>query len=197
MNFPKRKNIQQESRQLLVIVGSRNPIKISCTDAGFHQALSAGFLVEGLNVSSDVDPQPVGDKQTLTGATNRAKNAKTIFPEADFWVGIEGGVDELQGDMYAFAWVVVLDREGKMGKAKTSTFFLPEAVAKLVRSGVELGEADDRVFRKENSKQNEGSVGLLTNGVLVRKEYYQQAVVLALIPFINEKLYPNKAMSHR
>jgi inosine/xanthosine triphosphatase len=197
MNFPKRKNIQQESRQLLVIVGSRNPVKIGCTDAGFHQALNTAFLVEGLNVSSDVEAQPVGDKQTLTGATNRAKNAKSVFPEADYWVGIEGGVDEFQGDMYAYAWVVIIDRDGRVGKAKTAAFFLPEAVARLVRSGVELGEADDRVFRKENSKQNEGSVGILTNGALVRKEYYQQAVVLALIPFINEKLFPNKAMSHR
>jgi inosine/xanthosine triphosphatase len=197
MNFPKRKNIQNESRQLLVIVGSRNPVKISCADAGFHQAFSDAFLVEGLNVSSDVDAQPVGDKQTLAGATNRAKNSRNIFPEADFWVGIEGGVDELQGEMYGFAWVVVIDRSGRIGKAKTATFFLPEAVAKLVRHGVELGDADDRVFKRENSKQNEGSVGILTNGTIVRKEYYQNAVVLALIPFLHEKLYPLKTMSHR
>jgi inosine/xanthosine triphosphatase len=52
MAFPKRKNIQEQQRQNLVIVGSRNPVKISCTEAGFHQAFDSSYLVEGLNVGS-------------------------------------------------------------------------------------------------------------------------------------------------
>ncbi|SMD42592.1 inosine/xanthosine triphosphatase [Aquiflexum balticum DSM 16537] len=189
MIFPKRKNIKDQERQNLVIVGSRNPIKISCTESGFHQMFESAFLVEGLNVSSDIEAQPVGDKKTLTGAMNRAKNSKAIFPEADYWVGIEGGVEEFNDEMNAFAWVVILDRDGKVGKARTSAFFLPDPIAKLVRSGMELGEADDKFFQKENSKEGEGAVGILTNGVLDRKNYYQQAVVLALIPFVNDNIY--------
>ena len=191
MPFPKRKNIQEDSRQQLVIVGSRNPVKISCTDAGFHQAFPTAFLVEGLNVSSNVSDQPVGDEETLLGALNRAKNSKTVFPEADFWVGIEGGIEDSSEGMSAFAWVVILDKEGHMGKAKTATFLLPEAIAQLVREGVELGEADDRVFHRENSKHQDGAVGILTNGAINRKEYYQQAIVLALIPFLHKAYYPS------
>lgn len=191
MPFPKRKNIQKDSRQQLVIVGSRNPVKISCTDAGFHQAFTEAFLVEGLNVSSDVSAQPIGDEETLLGAFNRANNSKNVFPEADYWVGIEGGVEDSSKGMSAFAWVVVLDRQGNMGKSKTATFLLPEAIAELVRQGVELGEADDRVFNRENSKHHDGAVGILTNGAINRKEYYQQAIVLALIPFLNKDYYQN------
>ena len=189
MSFPKRKNIQHQQRQNLVIVGSRNPVKISCTDGGFHQVFEGTYLVEGLNVSSNIEAQPIGDEQTFKGALNRANNSKMVFPEADFWVGIEGGVEKFQGEMAAFAWVVIVDKKGKIGKAKTSLFFLPKAIADMVEAGMELGDADDEFFKRENSKEKDGAVGILTKGALDRKNYYQQAVILALIPFLKEELY--------
>ncbi|AWW30902.1 inositol monophosphatase [Echinicola strongylocentroti] len=193
MAFPKRKNIQperQRERELLVVVGSKNPVKVQCTENGFQRAFGEHhFIVEGLNINSEVSDQPFGDEETYRGAFNRAKNAKNTFPEADYWVGIEGGVEEVDNEMIAYAWVTVMDRNGKLGKAKTSTFFLPEAISKLIRGGMELGAADDKVFDRENSKQGNGAVGMLTNGTIDRTEYYEQAVVLALIPFISDKLY--------
>ena len=59
----------------------------------------------------------------------------------------------------------------------------------LVKEGMELGKADDLVFNKDNSKQQGGSVGILTQGVVDRNEYYRQAIILALIPFLNENLF--------
>jgi non-canonical (house-cleaning) NTP pyrophosphatase len=139
-----------------------------------------------------------------------------LLPEADFWVGIEGGVQECAfpdcaDEMMAFAWVVILkddaakeQRGGKMktpstaqqsaqgamiGKGRTGTFFLPKAVVRLVRQGMELGEADDAVFGRSNSKQENGAVGILTGDVIDRARLYEQAVALALIPFRNQELY--------
>lgn len=189
MSFPKRSNIQTTPRQKMVVVGSRNPIKIKSTDHAFHKIFEDAFLVQGLEVSSGVPDQPQGDEETLTGATNRAKNAKNAFPEADYWVGIEGGVEEKGGQMNAFAFIVVLDQKGKTGKAKTATFDLPDVIAKLIKGGMELGTADDQHFNRENSKEGDGAVGILTNGAITRKEYYEQAIILALIPFSNEAMY--------
>jgi len=45
------------------------------------------------------------------------------------------------------------------------------------------------VFGKENSKQTYGAVGLLTGDVIDRTRFYEDAVVLALIPFRNPDLY--------
>jgi inosine/xanthosine triphosphatase len=189
MNYPKRKNIKEETRHRLVIVGSKNPVKISCTDRAFHAAFDLAFIVEGVNASSEIEDQPFGDERTYLGAKNRAINAKKIFPEADFWVGIEGGLEEHDGEMSAFAWVIVLDRKDRLGKAKTAVFFLPAVISDLVRGGLELGAANDSFFNAENSKQGDGAVGLLTGGAINRKEYYKQAVILALLPFLNEELY--------
>lgn len=85
--------------------------------------------------------------------------------------------------MLAFAWGVVRARSGEQGLARTASFFLPDAVAALVRAGKELGEADDIVFGQTNSKQKMGAVGLLTSGLIDRTTLYRDALVLALIPF--------------
>ncbi|MEX2512604.1 MAG: inosine/xanthosine triphosphatase [Cyclobacteriaceae bacterium] len=189
MTFPKRKNLQEQKRQKLIIVGSKNPIKIKCTENAFQALFEDSFIVQGLNVDPQVGTQPQGDVETYTGAYNRAYECKKAFPEADYWVGIEGGVDEVGEQMVAFAWMVVLNNGSVIGKAKTGTFFLPEAISKLIREGMELGEADDKVFQRTNSKQGNGAVGILTNGVVNRMEFYGQGLILALIPFVQKNLY--------
>jgi inosine/xanthosine triphosphatase len=188
MAFPKRKNLQEQTRQNLVIIGSRNPVKVRCTEEAFNLAWGT-TLVQGLNVDSGVRKQPIGDTETYAGAYNRAVNSKTAFPEADFWVGIEGGVEEIDENLTAFAWIVILDAAGKTGRARTAAFFLPQVIRDLVKGGMELGEADDQVFRTDNSKHAGGAVGILTKGIVERKELYKQAVSLALIPFVKPDLY--------
>ena len=172
-----------------VIVASRNPVKINSTREGFEKLFpDSEYLFEGAAVPSDVSDQPMTDAETLQGALNRAQNAQKSFPDGDFWVGIEGGVDEVYDDMLAFAWVVILSRT-QSGKARTSTFSLPPHVIDLIHQGVELGHANDQVFGEKNSKHKGGAVGSLTGGVLGRTEYYVQAVMLALVPFLNRDIY--------
>lgn len=173
-----------------VIVASTNPVKIRTTELGFKSMFpKETFEVEGVSASSGVPDQPMNEKETLLGATNRANNVSKIVPDVDYWVGIEGGLEEIDGDMEAFAWIVIKSKDGVMGKGRTGSFFLPQKVAKLIREGKELGEADDIVFGRTNSKQANGSVGLLTADVLTRVAFYEPAVILALIPFKNPDLY--------
>jgi inosine/xanthosine triphosphatase len=69
--------------------------------------------------------------------------------------------------------------------AKTSTFRLPPAVAQLiVNQGLELGAADDAVFGRQNSKHGIGTVGLVTNHLITREQYYTQAIILELVPLL-------------
>ena len=75
--------------------------------------------------------------------------------------------------------------KNKIGKARTASFFLPTKIKDLIEQGYELGEADDFVFGLENSKKKNGAVGILTKGIINRTSYYSDAIILALIPFIN------------
>lgn len=172
-----------------IVVASRNPAKIRAALAGFMQMFpEINWETEGVEVASGVKDQPMSDQETLTGALNRARNAQSLQPEADFWVGMEGGIELTDRGMEAFAWMVVVSRRG-VGKSRTASFQLPPKVAALVQEGYELGEADDMVFGKVNSKQHNGAVGLLTGDVIDRSGLYAQAVVLALVPHKNEALY--------
>lgn len=171
-----------------IVVASTNPVKIECVRRGFGRVFpDAPLDVSGVSVLSGVSDQPMTDAETLTGATNRAHHARMACPDADFWVGIEGGVHEVDGALLVFAWIVILSNETH-GRARTGTFLLPDEVAQLVRYGYELGDADDAVFGYSNSKQQNGSVGILTHDRIDRTDFYTEAVILALIPFMNPML---------
>lgn len=173
-----------------IIVASTNPVKINSTEVGFTKMFPGEtFVISGVPAASEVPNQPMSDEETVKGATNRANNVSRLEPEADYWVGIEGGLQLIDDELSAFAWVVVKSRDGKIGKGRTGSFFLPLKVAELIKQGKELGEADDIVFGTNNSKQANGAVGILTGDVLTRTTFYEPAVILALIPFKNPELY--------
>ena len=172
-----------------IVIASKNPVKVRAARQAFERVLSPPELeVRTVSVPSGVSRQPFSDHETLRGATQRAQNAAREVPDADFWVGIEGGIAEEEGELAAFAWVYVLGQH-QTGKSRSGAFFLPPEVAELVRQGKELGEADDIIFGKENSKQESGAIGLLTGDVVDRQALYEQAVVLALVPFKNPGMY--------
>jgi inosine/xanthosine triphosphatase len=184
-----KKKIKQAMKT--IVIASTNPVKIEAVLNGFKRFFPFEyFKVQGVTVISGVSEQPMTDRECQKGAGNRADNAKLMTPEADYWVGVEGGCDYLGSDLVAFAWIVILDRTVR-GYARTATFCLPKKVQNLVESGLELGAADDLVFGEINSKQNSGAVGLLTGDVVTRTTLYEQAVILALIPFKNIGLYKN------
>ena len=181
---------------LTITIASQNPVKVQATIHGFRRMFpEVEFETKICSVPSGVSAQPFSSQETMQGAINRAQHARLLLPQSDYWVGIEGGVQEFgqEGEadhLAAFAWVIILSQD-KQGRGSTGSFFLPTQVAQLVRQGKELGEADDIVFGRQNSKQQNGAVGILTSEVIDRVQLYEQAVILALIPFKNPGLYPS------
>lgn len=172
-----------------VVIASGNPVKINAVKIGFNQMFSEEqFEFEGIAVPSEVQDQPMDNSTTLSGALNRAKNAEAARQQAQYWIGIEGGIEKTDQEMEAFAWVVIRTKRGT-GRAKTGTFPLPPEIVRLIEKGKELGEADDIVFGHTNSKQKNGAVGILTDNAVDRTTLYAQAVALALIPFRNPQHY--------
>jgi inosine/xanthosine triphosphatase len=171
-----------------VIIASKNPVKIKAVENAFSKIFpKEQFEYQGVSVPSGVPDQPMGEEETLLGADNRVLHAKDKY-DGNFWVGLEGGVAPNGNQLEAFAWMVIRSKD-MYGKGRTGSFFLPPKVAELVKGGMELGHADDEVFGQSNSKQKGGAVGLLTNNLLTRTTYYEQALILALIPFINKGHY--------
>jgi inosine/xanthosine triphosphatase len=197
---------------IAVAVGSTNPVKVNSVQRAFERFFPGALItVTGYATSSGVADQPMSDDETRRGAGNRAFAAASACKgsPADFAVGLEGGCEdrdltvglaeslrlgEAPKHLECFAWMAVLQiSTGVVGWARTGSFVLPPAVASLVRSGVELGVADDRVFGRSNSKQQDGAVGLLTRGIVTRTDYYEHALLLALVPFGLSVLYSSEA----
>ncbi len=178
-----------------VIIASKNPVKIEAVCRSFKKMLpDKEFEFIGISVSSDIPQQPFSNQETFAGAHNRVMNASRQIPSADFYVGIEGGIEiinrEGKEEMENFAWVIIKSGN-QIGKSRTGTFFLPPKIIELIKAGKELGDADDIVFNRHNSKQQNGASGILTGNAIDRTTYYTEALILALIPFRNVDLYRN------
>jgi inosine/xanthosine triphosphatase len=174
---------------MIFAVGSENPVKINCVTHAVAEFWNE-FKVVGVNTDSQVSAQPKSETEMYTGALNRARQSLEKISDANFGVGIEGGIVDTKKVMWAFAIIVIIARNGHISDGQTGRFKLPEGVAKLIREeGLELGEADDRFFGRENSKQKEGAIGILSDGKISRVDLYKPAVIFALLPFIHPEFY--------
>ena len=169
-----------------VIVASLNPAKVKAVESAFSAAFSEQeFEFLGVSVASEVADQPMSNEETLLGARNRVKNAKAEIPDADYYVGLEAGIE----GSVTFAWMVI-ESHSHRGESRSASLMLPPVVLEKLAHANELGDVMDEVFATENIKQKGGAISLLTQNQLTRSSVYQQALILALIPFTNPSHFP-------
>jgi len=176
---------------LKVAVGSKNPAKIK----GVEKAFSKFFKdveVEGVEVNSGVSNQPF-DTETIRGAINRAVNAYKCR-KCDFGVGVEAGLFRCN-----FAYTGYLDIQvaavydgDRVCIGYGPGFEYPEKVLRAVLGGSEVGKVMETVTGIEGLGKKQGAIGYLSKNAITRAELTEIAVVMALIPFVNRKLYFNE-----
>lgn len=172
-----------------VAVGSKNPVKINAVKIAFQKVWpEEEWVVEGIEVASGVTKQPMSTRESIKGATNRAKRALRAL-QADFGVGLEGGLQKVGKEWFDAGWMVVIDKVGKKGLGSTIHAHTPPRLMEHVFEGRELGEACDIVFGRVNSKHAEGQFGLMTKNVITRTSGYVDGIVIALARFIHPHLY--------
>lgn len=167
-----------------VSVGSMNPVKADAT----RDALASlpGVTVEAVSVESGVSEQPRGERETVDGAVNRARNALEAG-DYDLGVGIEGGVAEVPetDGLYLIMWAAVTDGE-TTGIGSGPRLRLPDEIETRVHSGAELGPVMDDVLDQDGVATDQGAAGALTGNAIDRREALKQAVAGALGPFVTE-----------
>ncbi len=168
-----------------VIVGSENPVKIGAVKEVFEKVFGPVDVI-GVKVDSHVSAQPIGE-ETFEGAKNRAFELRDR--DADFFVGLEGGIIKLHGRWFTFGVSFVLKSDGRNGVGVTSMIELPNRVVERVLSGRELGDVMDEISGEIESKKKGGTAGFFTKNAVTRKDMFVQATVLALAPFIREEFY--------
>ncbi len=174
-----------------ILVGSKNPVKIEAVRSAFLKYYDE-VDVYGYAADSGVADQPVNE-ETFQGAKNRAEALRELNENdklnADFFVGIEGGIAKFFNQWFAFGLMCIIDKEDNIGFGSSPMFELPAPVTEELLQGIELGTVMDRITNEHNTKQKGGAIGFFTNGVMNRKELYVSGLITALIPFQHKQLF--------
>lgn len=177
--------------KLKVLVASENPVKIEAVEEAFNHFFREP-IIEGIKLDSGVSAQPV-QEETFVGAKNRAHALREYDLankiNADFYVGIEGGISKYFERWFGYGCMFILDVNGRSAVGLSPHFELPYSVVEKLLNGSELGYVIDELSSENNSKQKSGAIGYLTSGVMDRKELYVSGLITALVPFLNKKLY--------
>lgn len=172
-----------------VTVGSQNQVKIDATKQAFEKVWpNIPWEAVGADVSSGVPDQPMSDEESIKGATNRAK-ASLAATDADYGVGLEGGIQKIGENYFDCGWVVVINSDGDTGIGSSVKVIVPSKMMKLINGGMELGQACEQVFNGQNTKQATGHFGLMTDGIITRTQGYRDGVVVALARFMHPELF--------
>lgn len=172
---------------LYIVAASSNPAKVDAVRAAFEAAFGAdNCRIEGVEVDSTVAQQPIGDKETRTGARQRVLSARTVRPQADFWVGIEAGIE----NNMTFSWITIENARAR-GESRSASLELPPAVMEQLNQGKTLGETMEQLTGIANLGRLGGAISYFTQNALTRHMVYQQAILLALAPLRND-IYQNR-----
>ncbi len=170
-------------------VGSKNRVKIDAVREAIKQfSLFSKAHVTGVQSSSGVSRQPKSLEETIRGAMNRARNT---FMDCDYSVGIEDGImpEPLTSEWINVSACVIYDGS-KFHIGLAPSFAYPRRVAEAVLSeGSEIGDHIHHLRKREHkSSEEEGAIGLLSKGLISRKDYLKLGVLMALIHLENSRL---------
>lgn len=174
-------------RPLVVNVGSKNKAKIWATRDVFLKVFKK-VEIHGIEVE-DKGPENPMDDQVKEGAISRAKEA---IGNADFGIGIEGGMMELDelGAKCMVHYCAIVDKRGNVTLGHGPGFHLPKSVSDTAIEGVPLSEVMRRFLNLDQIEEEKGTVGHLSDGKTTRKILAEQAVLMALLPRLRSDLYP-------
>ena len=174
-----------------ILIGSENSVKIESVRQSFSKFFKP-VDVKGLSVDSGVSAQPFNE-DTFAGAKNRAEQVKRINDEqslnANFFVGIEGGVLQLHNRWFQFTVIHILDQQHRESVGTTGLYELPDWLVEKLLVGIELGHIIDELTGDFNTREKQSASGFFTKGAVDRLQNYTQAVTFALIPFLQDNLY--------
>ena len=175
---------------MIIVVGSKNPAKIKAAQIAFKKVFPKEKIkIVGVEVKSGISSQPMSDKQSIRGAVNRAKRALKSVKDADFGVGMEGGIHKIGKKWFESGWIAVVDKNGKIGLGTSARWEMSKKVVGKLNDGNELAHVFQEIAKIENAKDAGGVMGLVTKNILPRDLAYSHGVIFALAPFFSDPIF--------
>lgn len=168
-----------------ILIGTHNRAKTKAV-----QTISSIYYpeanFENKEVPSLVSDQPMGQEETRQGAINRAKQLiDELMEDSDilFGIGLEGGVQEIDGQLYICNWGALATPAGDVFTATGAGVPLPGEIAEQLRGGAELGPVMDVYTNKKGIRHDEGAIGVFSNGLVNRSAMFEHIMLLLIGQF--------------
>ncbi|MFA5303039.1 MAG: inosine/xanthosine triphosphatase [Candidatus Nanoarchaeia archaeon] len=172
-----------------ICVGSINPVKL-----GAVMELFPNDEIISYKANSSVNEQPMSLDETLKGAKNRAFEAYNSISASGITkclgVGIESGImpskEAKTGYFNTCASVIYNGNEYFIGLS--SGFEHPKEVLKLVNKDCDVSKAYFKAGLTPDPRigYSKGAIFILTKGLIDRKEYTKQGLMIAKASFENK-----------
>jgi inosine/xanthosine triphosphatase len=148
-------------------------------------------------VEVNIPAMPLTDWQLMEGARERALAVRDSLQsrrlEADVYVGLEGGFHSISigGEWHTFlrGWAYATNGEKGAFGAAPSISVPAEIVKKVIQGRRELGAVIDEVTGGRDIRSKQGAWGVLSRDLVTRSMSFELALIAALAPFYNPKLY--------
>jgi inosine/xanthosine triphosphatase len=173
-----------------VVVGSNNYPKRLAVETVFKNAFPDEFIyVKTVSVDSGVASHPINAEDALQGAINRAQGSFASEGNAQYYVGIEGGLLRVKKRAWEIGWVAISNDEGYIATALSAGIELKGQILEAILDGKELNDVLDDVYGIAKIGNSNGFYGLATNDLVTRQAAYEQGITFALAPFLHPELY--------
>jgi inosine/xanthosine triphosphatase len=185
---------------MLILLGSTRPAKVEAARAAIAAIAQVNehfrrATIQAVDVTPVAPTMPMTEHAILEGARIRARTLiervpRDVGAEYRLAIGVEGGLDPLpgRGEHYALkTWAAVTDGT-QWGFGAGGAIVVPDAIARQVLNGRELGDVVDEVAGTA-VRGTRGAWGVLTRDLVGRQDSFTAAILAALAPFYNPALY--------
>ena len=181
---------------MTILIASTNPNKIEGTKKAFLEFPEVFGAVNKLEIQankfpSNVPDQPIGYEQILSGAYNRALNAKDSDTNSiyDFYVGIESGIVFVRNHPHVVTYACVMNKNNRFYFGSSAFFPLPKNVINTLFKGQELAVFAEELTGVHDVRSKGGLSGYLFKDKYTRADVNYLSVKGALAGFIRAEKF--------
>ncbi len=191
--------------KMLIVIGTLNRAKtegfkkaVDTISKNINDPLWNTIEYNSVETSSGVSSRPLSTDEMINGAINRARDALKKVPNADFSVGMEGGVYTNSFGTYLGAWIAIIknsqnttNHKEEIGLGCSAFIEIPKDFAERLNNGEEMGPLMQELMNDKNNniRHSNGTSGVLTSDLYTRNMEFEHATICAFAKFLNPQMY--------
>jgi non-canonical (house-cleaning) NTP pyrophosphatase len=169
-----------------IVLSSTNDAKRKAALQAIFETFGAGNVLRTITAPSGVRATPLSHEECLLGATNRVDFIRSAYPDADYYIGAEGGLNMVGGKWFIGGWVAVENKQKVRHLGSSAWVEMPTFLTESIDADVPLSE----VIKPEHfppdlfqRRETLGTNGLITQGAYSRVNEFYDALRVSLALF--------------